>query len=57
MSELLFATELQGGSDAGCSWETLIAGIREYARALSPEQAIEINEWADLLEGLAQLES
>jgi hypothetical protein len=56
MSELLLATELQCRPDAG-SWETVIAGIRAYARALSPERAAEIEEWADFLQGITQLES
>jgi hypothetical protein len=57
MSELLLATEIQCRPDAGCSWETIIAGIRTYARALSPERAAEIEEWADFLQGITQLES
>ena len=55
MVELLFATdsETDERGDA-CSWKSIIRGIERYA-AYRPAGARDLNEWADLLEGIRQI--
>jgi hypothetical protein len=38
-----------------CSWSTIIGAIRSHAMGQTAEVAADLNNWADLLEGLAEL--
>lgn len=42
-------------SPGDCSWDTIINSIRCHAARQPPEIAAALNDWADLLEGLAVL--
>jgi hypothetical protein len=56
MDSLQKATEIeQEQRGTGLSWRQVIAGIRTYAGMQPPSIAANLNEWADLLEGLHQL--
>lgn len=40
-----------------CSWSIIAEAIREHARDRAADEAANLNEWADLLEGIGQLSS
>jgi hypothetical protein len=40
-----------------CSWNIVIAAIRCHARDQSDESRTDLNAWADLLEGVAELQA
>ena len=42
-------------SSGDCSWDTIINAIRCHAAGQPAGVAADLNEWADLLEGLAVL--
>jgi hypothetical protein len=42
-------------SSGDCSWATIIKSIRCHAAEKPAEVAADLNDWADLLEGLAVL--
>jgi hypothetical protein len=39
-----------------CSWDVIIAGVRHHADAQGGAIRADLHTWADLLEGLAELE-
>jgi len=40
-----------------CSWTTIIAGIRCHVRQQDDAVRADLDAWADLLEGLAELQA
>jgi hypothetical protein len=42
-------------SRGDCSWDTVIAAIRRHASGQPDKIQNDLNEWANLLEGLAEL--
>ena len=55
MVELLFATVVDADEQCEpCSWKSVIHGIERYA-AYQPANARDLQEWAELLEGIRQL--
>jgi hypothetical protein len=40
-----------------CSWSIIIAAIRCHARHQSDESRADLSAWADLLEGVAELQA
>jgi hypothetical protein len=49
-----FAPAVQD-NPGNCSWSTIIGAIRSYAMEETAELAADLNDWADLLEGLVEL--
>jgi len=55
MVELLFATVVgTDEQDELCSWKSIILGIERYA-AYQPTGSRDLQEWAELLDGIRQL--
>jgi hypothetical protein len=49
---------LEDQADPGsCSWDTIISAIRCHAAGQPAEVAADLNDFADLLEGLAKLKA
>lgn len=42
---------------ADCSWSAIAHSIRLHALGKSLEEAVDLNGWANLIEGIAELES
>ena len=40
-----------------CSWRAIAHAIRLHALGKSLEEAVDLNGWANLIEGIAELES
>jgi hypothetical protein len=43
------------GAIGDCSWSIILAGIRRHAGEQPAEVQADLNAWADLLEGVAEL--
>lgn len=50
-----FASEEEEGP-SGCSWSVIAQAVRLHALGKSLDEAIDLNRWADLIEGIAALE-
>jgi len=57
VSKLFVSADEQHSADDHGSWKAIIAAIRGHASKQDPNCRKELEEWADLLEGLAELES
>ena len=56
MDALQFETEIEDVERSpDCSWASIISGIRRYALSQPSTEAVSLNEWADLLEGIRQM--
>jgi hypothetical protein len=56
MDSLQTATDIEREQRArACSWEQVVAAIRNYARTQPPLVAADLQDWANLLEGIHQL--
>ena len=42
---------------ADCSWSVIAHAIRLHALGKSLEEAVDLNGWANLIDGIAELES
>jgi hypothetical protein len=52
------AFEAEHEHDASnCSWTTTSAGVRRYAERQAADVRADLNAWAGLIEGLAQLDN